>query len=139
MEENMQRHIGTGDTNSPFSCLKVTYFVTSFHSYSYITLHSMQFEWNTAKEQANIVKHGVDFHEASEVFASQNLAVFYTAKGTPTELRFAAIGTATTSARRLFVVYTQRTNSIRIISARRMNQKEQQYYDNARTEHEDRP
>jgi len=31
--------------------------------------HSMQFTWHEAKRKANIKKHGIDFADASKVFA----------------------------------------------------------------------
>ena len=67
----------------------------------------MDFEWNTAKEQANRRKHGIDFRTAAKVFDDFN---------TNSELRCNAIGLV--DGRMLFVTHTLRGDVVRIISAR---------------------
>jgi uncharacterized DUF497 family protein len=51
----------------------------------------VDFEWDTAKEQANRKKHGLDFRTASRVFLDPHLIEFDD-PGAGEELRFSAIG-----------------------------------------------
>ena len=51
----------------------------------------MDFEWNTAKEQANRKKHGIDFKTASRVFLDPYVIEFDDVRAAG-ELRFNAIG-----------------------------------------------
>jgi hypothetical protein len=80
----------------------------------------MDFEWDSAKEQANRKKHGVDFRTATRVFLDPYVIEFddLNARG---ELRFNAIGLV--DGRMLFVTYTMRDDVVRIISASRLLKK----------------
>jgi uncharacterized DUF497 family protein len=75
----------------------------------------MDFEWDSAKEQANRKKHGIDFRTAAKVFLDPYVIEFddLDAAG---ELRCNAIGLV--DGRMLFVTYTMRDEIVRIISAR---------------------
>jgi len=75
----------------------------------------MDFEWHTAKEQANRRKHGIDFRTAAKVFLDPYVIEFddFDNNG---ELRCNAIGLV--DGRMLFVTYTLRGDVVRIISAR---------------------
>jgi uncharacterized DUF497 family protein len=75
----------------------------------------MEFEWDSAKEQANRKKHGIDFRTAAKVFLDPYVIEFddLDAAG---ELRFNAVGVV--DGRMLFVTYTTRGDVVRIISAR---------------------
>jgi uncharacterized DUF497 family protein len=75
----------------------------------------MDFEWDTAKEQANRKKHGVDFRTAAKVFLDPYVIELDDPDATD-ELRFNAIGLV--DGRMLFVTYTVRGDVVRIISAR---------------------
>ncbi len=70
----------------------------------------MDFEWDGAKEQANLKRHGVDFRTAARVFLDPYMIDFdhLSADG---ELRFNAIGMV--DDRMLFVTYTMRNTVIR--------------------------
>ena len=83
----------------------------------------MDFEWDSAKEQANRKKHGIDFRTAAKVFLDPYLIEFddLDAAG---ELRFNAIGLV--DARILFV--TMRGDIVRIISARGAEPHEKRKY-----------
>ena len=85
----------------------------------------MDFEWDSAKEQANRKKHGVDFQTAAKVFLDPHAIEFddHDAAG---ELRFNAIGMV--DGRVLFVAYTMRGDVIRIISARGAEPHEKRKY-----------
>jgi uncharacterized protein len=85
----------------------------------------MEFEWDTAKEQANRKKHGIDFRAAAKVFLDPYVVEFddLDAAG---ELRFNAIGIV--EERMLFVTYTMRDDIIRIISVRGAEPNEKRKY-----------
>jgi uncharacterized DUF497 family protein len=91
----------------------------------------MTFEFDTRREEANIERHGVDCATASAVFESKDLAIFQAPKDDDGSPRFAAIGTVQLPASKtanLVVIYKHRHDSIRIISARIMNRKDQEHY-----------
>ena len=86
----------------------------------------MEFEWDSAKEQTNRKKHGIDFRTAAMVFLDPYVVEFddLDVHG---ELRFHAIGAV--EDRVLFVTYTMRGDDIvRIISARGAEPHEKRKY-----------
>lgn len=86
----------------------------------------MKFEWHDAKNEANIIKHGIDFNYAIAIFADDNRVCFVDERKPYGEIRFITIGTV---ERYIYVVvYTERSGCIRIISARRANHYERQTY-----------
>ena len=89
----------------------------------------MRFEWDSAKEQANRVKHGVSFNDASALLASDvDYLAIYDAEHSIDEDRFIAIGPSRLGI--LVVVFTEvRDDVIRIVSARRATRKEEQRYE----------
>ena len=87
----------------------------------------MQFEWDADKAALNLKKHGVRFETAARVFGDQNRIELYDAGHSTDEDRYNTIGMVDNI---LFVVYTERRNRIRLISARPANRKERSlYYD----------
>ncbi len=86
----------------------------------------MGFEWDPAKDTANRRKHGVGFREASEVFRGFVLI----AEDTRRELRFIALGEYDDDVIRL--VFTEREQNIRIISAWKANRNDRKAYQKAR-------
>lgn len=92
----------------------------------------MEFEWDENKEKINIRKHGVNFSEAPEAFEDENAIDDYDeSHSSNEEHRFALIGLST--KRLLFVSYTVRRNSvIRLISARKANQNQERFYNDAK-------
>jgi uncharacterized protein len=85
------------------------------------------FEWDEGNSRKNERKHGVTDRESEEVFFNQPLVVAESSKGSP-ETRYAALG-KTYGSRRLTVVFTVRTNKIRVISARPMSRSERKLYE----------
>lgn len=63
----------------------------------------VRFEWDAAKAEANVAKHGVRFAEAATVFVDQ-LALTRRDEGTTDEERYVTIGMGT-KGRPLVVVY----------------------------------
>ena len=85
----------------------------------------MQFEWDENKAAVNWKKHRVDFNDAMRVFEDKNRQEFYDIAHSDNEDRYITIGKVRDI---LFVVYTERGEYIRIISARRANPKERKLY-----------
>ena len=86
----------------------------------------VRFEWDEAKRKTNIAKHGIDFEDVPEMFASLMLVGPDVRKdyGEPRKIGFGFI-----RGRLMAVAFTEREpDSIRIISARKANQREETYY-----------
>lgn len=77
----------------------------------------MQFEWDDEKERINITKHGIDFSTAALVFGDENRLEYYDELHSDNEDRYITIGLIGGEAFLVMVVYTERTESIRLISA----------------------
>ena len=87
----------------------------------------MEFEWDEAKNQCNIQKHGVSFELAQRIFEGPMLTAVDTRKDYG-EGRFISIGTVDGIAL-IVVVHTDRKERVRLISARPASRKERQIYD----------
>ena len=90
----------------------------------------MTFEWDDRKEQINISKHGIDFSTATLVFGDDNRIEKYDDLHSISEDRYITIGEINGIAVIVVVVYTERENSIRIISARLATKIEKEAYYN---------
>ena len=88
------------------------------------------YEWDTEKEAANIRKHGIDFDTAILVFEDDFRIEWYDAVHSDTEDRYNTIGMVNDI---LFVVYTERSERIRIISARLATRMERKLYNDRDT------
>ena len=87
----------------------------------------MLFEWDEEKNAANVKKHGIDFEDAIRVFEDDDRIEIYDAAHSGEEDRYNTIGMVKDV---LFVVYTERREAIRIISARPATRGERSiYYD----------
>jgi uncharacterized DUF497 family protein len=87
------------------------------------------FEWDAGNREKNL-KHGVHASECEQVFFNEPLVILDDPKHSVAEDRLAAYG-QTDQGRRLVVVYTQRGNLLRVISARDMNRREREFYEHA--------
>jgi uncharacterized DUF497 family protein len=85
---------------------------------------SLEIEWDEAKRMANVAKHGIDFYDVLEVFASSHLEI--EARQTNGETRRLAVGLI--AGRLVTIVFTHRGEAIRIISARRARHGERRQY-----------
>ena len=83
------------------------------------------YEWDSAKEAANIKKHGIDFDTAILVFEDDSRIEWYDEEHSDTEDRYNTIGMVHDV---LFVVYTERKTKTRIISARLATNAERRRY-----------
>lgn len=87
------------------------------------------FEWDSGKETINIQKHGISFELAAQVFTDPNrIEMFDSKHSTMEEERYITIGMLMEELIVLTVVYTERKERIRIISARRATKEERMVY-----------
>jgi uncharacterized DUF497 family protein len=87
---------------------------------------NLNFEWNKSKARDNFAKHGVSFELAKRAFDDPFALEFLDDREDYDEQRFAIIGMV--EGRIFYVVYAERRNLIRIISARSANRHEQETY-----------
>ncbi len=88
----------------------------------------MQFEWNPDKANSNLKKYDLSFNEASTVFNDPLSVTFPDSDHSYGEERYVIIGLS--SANRILVVpHTDRTDLIRIISARVATRNERRFYE----------
>ena len=83
----------------------------------------MMFEWDEAKRGATIEKHGIDFLDAIEVFSTDHIVLEARSE---VEQRKRAIGSV--EGVLLAVVYTERNDTVRIITARRARRNEREEF-----------
>jgi uncharacterized DUF497 family protein len=88
----------------------------------------MRYEWDEAKRQSNLEKHGLDFINAWRVLEAEERAVF--PAQSDQEERFKAI--ARIGEMTLVVIYTEREAATRIISFRPAKRQERKRYEDAR-------
>jgi len=91
------------------------------------TLQGIHLEWDARKASSNRRKHGVDFEMACQAFFDPFLKVS-TAGELSEEPREAIIG-LTIQWQLLFVVFVQRGEAFRLISARRATRVERDLYE----------
>ena len=88
----------------------------------------MVFEWDENKEKINLAKHGIDFSTAALVFGDVNRIEMFDAVHSENENRYITIGEIHGVAIVLLVVYTERGEAIRLISARKATKQERRKY-----------
>ncbi len=88
----------------------------------------MQFEWSENKAASNLSKHGVSFKEAKTVFDDPLYVDFYDPDHSEDEERYLIVGESN-RGRLLIVSYTERGDSIRLISARELTRTEREAYE----------
>jgi uncharacterized DUF497 family protein len=88
----------------------------------------MQFEWGSTKAAANLSMHRVSFDEAKTVFDDPLYIDFYDPDHSDEEHRYIIIGQSH-QGRLLMVSYTERGDTIRIISSREVTPAERKEYE----------
>jgi uncharacterized DUF497 family protein len=88
----------------------------------------MRLQWHWRKAEDNIKWHGVSFEEAATVFGDPLAEIEPDFAHSIDEFRFLAFGTSE-QGRLLVVVFTERGDTIRIISAREMTPRERRDYE----------
>ncbi len=86
------------------------------------------FEWHDKKSAQNLAKHGVSFDEACSVFGDPLAITIDDPLHSEDEERFINLGHSH-RGRLLVVVFTERGDNIRIISARLATRRERRNYE----------
>ncbi|MGX4773849.1 BrnT family toxin [Bradyrhizobium guangdongense] len=87
------------------------------------SLASAGFEWDEEKNRTNLIKHGISFDDACQIFDGPIIVKRSDRKD---EERWIGIGQV--DGRILTVIFTRRDRAIRIISARRPRPDEKRAY-----------
>lgn len=82
-------------------------------------------EWDDEKNEINKRKHGISFLTAVYVFSDENRVELFDETHSTDEERYAVIGYV---GKLIFVVYTERADVIRLISARVATKDEEELY-----------
>ncbi len=85
----------------------------------------MEFEWDENKNFLNRNKHSIDFSELRKVF-NQPMVIKIDNRENYGEIRWVALGNM--DGLIVVLVYTEKGNKIRLISARRATKNEQKIY-----------
>jgi uncharacterized protein len=89
---------------------------------------ALTFEWDIAKSRANVQKHGVGFEEAMTVFVDPLGLMMPDERHSVSEDRLVILGSSS-RGRLLAVMFTERGERIRLISARRATPPERSCYE----------
>ncbi|CAG0968159.1 hypothetical protein MYXO_01144 [Myxococcaceae bacterium] len=88
----------------------------------------MIFEWDPAKAEADLVKHGVSFEEAATVLDDPLAQTFDDPDHSESEHRFLTFGVSR-QRRALVVGHCDRPERVRIITARPMTRREKRQHE----------
>jgi len=88
----------------------------------------VEFEWDPEKAAANVRRRRVSFNEAATVLEDPLSTTFPDEAHSEGEMRFVTVGVSS-SGRLLVVAHTDRNDTIRIISARRVTRREREFYE----------
>ena len=88
---------------------------------------AMDITWDPIKAETNFKKHGIRFSDA-EIVLYDSFAMTIEEQIVANELRYVTIGTDSIG-RILAVVYSYRSDTIRLISARKATRKERTQYE----------
>jgi uncharacterized DUF497 family protein len=89
---------------------------------------ALTFEWDSRKARSNLSKHGISFEEVSTIFGDFLSLTVPDPDHSITERRYITMGRAF-NGKLLVVVHTDRSDNIRIISARRASRRERRFYE----------
>ena len=85
----------------------------------------MEFEWDRNKATVNLSRHGVSFDEAKTVFQDPFYVIFDDPDHSFQEDRYIE----STQNRLLFISYTEREDTVRLIGARKATPSERELYE----------
>jgi uncharacterized protein len=89
---------------------------------------SIKFEWDSRKARQNLRKHGIDFDEATTVFADILSVTIPDSDHSEDDERWVTMGLSNRH-RLLVVVHTEEEETIRIISVRAADRLERRKYE----------
>ena len=90
-----------------------------------IEIEGLIVEWDDNKAELNWKKHGIHFEDAALIFLDENLIEDYDEEHSEEEDKIKIIGRV---GKILVVIYTERGEKYRIISARNATKKEKRKY-----------
>ena len=86
------------------------------------------FEWDKGNIDKSYQKHSITPNQSEEIFLDKELKIVRDVRHSQKEARYIALGKSF-EKKILFVVFVIRKNKIRIISARKANEKERRKYE----------
>jgi uncharacterized DUF497 family protein len=89
---------------------------------------ALRFEWDPRKAEANLAKHGVIFEEAATVFGDPLGRIATDPRHSVGEERFVLLGVSR-GHRFLAVMFAERGDGVRLISARPATRRERREYE----------
>lgn len=89
---------------------------------------ALNFEWDARKSVSNLAKHGVSFEEATAVFADPLGRIMSDPRHSVDEERYVLLGVSL-RRRLLAIMYAERGDVIRLISARLATRQERRDYE----------
>ena len=89
---------------------------------------ALRFEWNPEKAAGNLAKHGVSFEEAATVFGDPLGRIVDDPRHSGGEPRHVLLGQSERQ-RLLAVMFAERAEGIRLISARKATRRERREYE----------
>jgi uncharacterized DUF497 family protein len=89
---------------------------------------ALEFEWDSRKARTNLAKHKVSFEEAASVFGDPLGRIVADPRHSAVEERLVLLGVSN-KRRLLAVMYIERAEAVRIISARRATRPEKRDYE----------
>ena len=89
---------------------------------------ALSFAWNSEKAARNLAKHGVSFKEAETVFGDPLGRIVTDPRHSEEEERYVLLGLSHRQ-RMLAVMFTERDEQVRIISARQATRRERRDYE----------
>lgn len=94
-----------------------------------VRMNGLHFEWDAAKEKANLKKHGIAFDEARTSFSDENAVQFFDPDHSEEEDRFILLGMSF-KLRVLVVCHCYRESEavVRLFSARKADKDEEREY-----------
>jgi hypothetical protein len=89
---------------------------------------ALRFEWNLEKAAGNLAKHGVSFEDAATVFGDPLGRIVDDPRHSVDEARYVLLGRSERQ-RLLAVMFAERAEGIRLISARKATRRERREYE----------
>jgi len=89
---------------------------------------ALEFEWDSRKAATNLAKHGVSFGEAATVFGDPLGRIVSDPRHSAGEERFVLL-VLSRRQRLLAVMFVERREATRVISARQATRPERRYYE----------
>jgi len=83
--------------------------------------------WDESKRKSNLKKHGLDFRDADLVYENPDKCTYDASRGD--EYRLMDVALAVVKGRLLTLIYTERSDEVRVISFRNASRTERKQYE----------